>query len=182
MANACDLMDIALASAGCQEQLAGLGNTVYVAYPEYLDGTPEYMEDKAAFTESSFTFKTGKGAWAFRIKKQTGQIRATGNEGPKGYNIQATFTIDRDVENAAQVLRILKNRGDAIFFFQRPEGGYYVVYSPTFGTEVNNDYDSGTTPDSDSGHTVTVTSNPNMYSLTTWNGTLTLASATTAGV
>lgn len=84
------------------------------------------------------------------------------------------FTIDKDVENAAHVLRILKNRGDAIFFAENPAGGYYVVYDPTFGTEVNNNYDSGTTPDSDSGHAVTVTSNPNRYSLTTWSGTLTL--------
>ena len=70
---------------------------------------------------------------------------------------------------------------NAIFFAENPSGGYYVVYDPTFGTEVNNNYDSGTTPDSDSGHAVTVTSNPNRYSLTTWSGTLTLKSEASLG-
>jgi hypothetical protein len=173
-------MDIAAAAAGCEEQFAGLGQNVFVAYPEYLKSTPEYDEGKAAYTAASFAFKTGYGAWKFRIKKQSAQIQATGTEGAKGYSISATFTIDRDVENAAQVLRILKNRGDAIFFFENPAGGYYVVYDPTFGTELNNNYDTGTTPDSDSGHAVTVTCNPCRYALTTWNGTLTLASDATS--
>ena len=172
----CDLMDIGQAAAGCDEQFAGIGNQIYVAYPEDLTAKPVYEASKAAFTEASFAFSPGKGAWKFRIKKQSGQISSTGNEGAKGYNVQLIFTIDKDVENAAHVLRILKNRGDAIFFAENPAGGYYVVYDPTFGTEVNNNYDSGTTPDSDSGHAVTVTSNPNRYSLTTWSGTLTLKS------
>ena len=172
----CDLMDIGQAAAGCEEQFAGIGNQIYVAYPEDLKAPPTYDERKAAFASGAFTFKASKGAWKFRIKKQSGQISSTGNEGAKGYNVQLMFTIDKDVENAAHVLRILKNRGDAIFFAENPSGGYYVVYDPTFGTEVNNNYDSGTTPDSDSGHAVTVTSNPNRYSLTTWSGTLTLKS------
>ena len=141
-----------------------------------MKAPPTYDESKAAFASGAFTFKASKGAWKFRIKKQSGQISSTGNEGAKGYNVQLMFTIDKDVENAAHVLRILKNRGDAIFFAENPSGGYYVVYDPTFGTEVNNNYDSGTTPDSDSGHAVTVTSNPNRYSLTTWDGTLTIKS------
>lgn len=177
LASACDLQDIAQAAAGCDEQFSGLGNHIYVAYPEDLSAAPTYDPAKAAFTEASFTFKSGKGAWDFRIKKQTGKISSTGNEGAKGYNVTLTFNIDKDVENAAQVLRILKNRGDAIFFAERPAGGYFVVYDPTFGTEINNNYDTGDTPESDSGHTVTVTSNPNRFSITTWEGTLTLKSA-----
>ena len=172
----CDLMNIASQAAGCKEQFSGLGNNVYVAYPEDFTFKPLYDSGNAEFTSDSFTFKPGRGAWSFRIKKQTGQIQATGNEGAKGWNISANFTIDRDVINASKVLRILKNRGDAIFFFENPSEGYFVVYDPTFGTEVNSNYDSGTTPDSDTGHTVTVTCNPCRYPLTSWNGTLTLAS------
>ena len=184
MALSCDLKDIAQAASGCEEQFAGLGTQIYVAYPEDLTATPEYEEDGAKFTEASFTFKSGKGAWRFRIKKQTGQITSTGNEGAKGWNVQLLFTIDKDVENASQVLRILKNRGDAIFFAENPSepGTYYVVYDPVFGTEINSNYDSGTTPDSDSGHSVTVTSNPNRYPLCTWTGTLTLATEAGADV
>ena len=161
MALSCDLKDIAQAASGCEEQFAGLGTQIYVAYPEDLTATPEYEENGAKFTEASFTFKSGKGAWKFRIKKQTGQITSTGNEGAKGWNVQLLFTIDKDVENASQVLRILKNRGDAIFFAENPSepGTYYVVYDPVFGT-----------------------SNPNRYPLCTWTGTLTLATEAGAGV
>ena len=84
----CDLMDIGQAAAGCEEQFAGIGNQIYVAYPEDLEATTTYDETKAAFATGAFTFKSGKGAWKFRIKKQSGQISSTGNEGAKGYNVQ----------------------------------------------------------------------------------------------
>ena len=80
MALSCDLKDIAQAAAGCEEQLSGLGNMVYVAYPEDLTATPEYSEDAATFDSSAFTFKPSKGAWKIRCKKQSVQLTATGNE------------------------------------------------------------------------------------------------------
>lgn len=172
----CDLSDIALAAAGCEEQFSGLGNHIMAALPEDFTAPPEYDWEKGAYTESSFTFKEGKGAIKIRIKKQSGKISSPGNEGAKGYNTSLTFVIDRDVETASKVLRIMKNRGDVVFFAQRPSGGYYVVYDPTFGTEINNTFDSGDTPESESGHTVTVTSNPSIYPITPWSGTLTIKS------
>ena len=183
MALSCDLKDIAQAAAGCEEQLSGLGNMVYVAYPEDLQAAPTYEENSAAFASTSFKFSSGKGAWKIRCKKQSVQLTATGNEGPKGFNVQLVFVVDRDVENASQVIRILKNRGDAIFFVENPSspGTYRVVYDPVAGTEINANYDSGTTPDSDSGYTVTVTSNPNRYGLTSWTGTLTVKSELSDG-
>jgi hypothetical protein len=173
----CEIMDIAQAAAGCEEQFSGLGNTVYVALPEDLTAPPEYEESgKAAYSTSAFTFDAEKGAYKIRCKKQTVQITATANEGAKGYNVQMMFTVDKDVMNAAQVFRVLKNRGDVIFFAENPAGGYYVVYDPHFGTEIVNNYDTGTTPDSDMGHTVTVTCNPCPFALTSWDGTLTIKS------
>lgn len=177
MAVSCDLKDIAQAAAGCSEQYAGLGNTVYVALPEDLEAKPEYEETgEAAFATTAFTFAATKGAYKIRCKKQTVQITSTANEGARGYNVQLMFTVDKDVMNAAQVFRVLKNKGDAIFFVQNPAGGYYVVYDPDFGTELVNNYDTGTTPDSDMGHTVTVTCNPCPFALTSWKGTLTVKS------
>lgn len=177
MALSCDLMDIAQAAAGCSEQYAGLGNTVYVALPEDLTAKPAYEEDgQAAFASTAFAFKEGKGAYKIRCKKQTVQITSTANEGARGYSVQLMFTVDKDVMNAAQVFRVLKNKGDAIFLVQNPAGGYYVVYDPDFGTELVNNYDTGTTPDSDMGHTVTVTCNPCPFSLTSWEGTLAVKS------
>lgn len=179
LASSCDLKDIALAAAGCDEQFSGLGNHIYVAYPEDLTAKPAYDPAKAAFATSAFTFKSGKGAWKIRIKKQSAKISSTGNAGAKGYNVTLTFNIEKDVENAATVLRIMKNRGDVIVFAERPAGGYLVVYDPMFGTEVNSNYDTGDTPESDSGHTVTVTSNPNKYPVATWEGALTVKSEAT---
>lgn len=177
MALSCEIMDIAQASAGCEEQYAGLGNTVYVALPEDLSAAPAYEESgKAAFSSTSFTFSPSKGAYKIRCKKQTVQITATPNDGARGYNVQLMFTVDKDVTNAAQVFRILKNRGDAIFFAENPAGGYFVVYDPVFKTEISNQYDTGTTPDSDMGHSVTVTCNPCPFALTSWSGTLTVKS------
>lgn len=177
MAVSCDLKDIAQAAAGCSEQYAGLGNTVYVVLPEDLEAKPEYEETgEAAFATTAFTFAATKGAYKIRCKKQTVQITSTANEGARGYNVQLMFTVDKDVMNAAKVFRILKNKGDAIFLVENPAGGYYVVYDPQFGTELVNNYDTGTTPDSDMGHTVTVTCNPCPFALTSWNGTLTIKS------
>ena len=79
MALSCDLKDIAQAAAGCEEQLSGLGNMVYVAYPEDLQATPTYEENSAAFASTSFKFAEGKGAWKIRCKKQSVQLTATGN-------------------------------------------------------------------------------------------------------
>ncbi len=176
----CELMDIAQAVAGCEEEFSGLGNTVYAVLPEDLTAKPEYDETgAAAFSTSSFTFKEGKGAYKIRCKKQTVQITSTANEGAKGYNVQLVFTVEKDVKNAAQVFRVLKNKGDAIFLAEDPKGGYLVVYDPVFGTELVNNYDTGTTPDSDTGHAVTVTCNPCRFSRTSWDGTLTIKSEAT---
>lgn len=178
----CDLKDIAQTAAGCEEQFAGLGNTVCVALPEDLKAKPAYDETgKAAYSSSAFTFSEGKGAYKIRCKKQTVQIVSNPNTGASGYNVQLNFTVDKDVINAAQVFRVLKNRGDAIFFVENPKGGYFVVYDPQFGTEIANTYDTGTTPDSDMGHTVTVTCNPCPFALTSWDGTLTIKSEVGAG-
>ena len=83
MALSCDLKDIAQAAAGCEEQLSGLGNMVYVAYPEDLTATPEYSEDAATFDSSAFTFKPSKGAWKIRCKKQSVQLTATVRHRPR---------------------------------------------------------------------------------------------------
>lgn len=179
---ACDLKDIGLADAGCGEAFSGLGNKVYVFFPEDLQAAPTFDEKGAAFAEAAFTFAEGKGANVIKIKKQSGHLSSTGNAGAKGWNVTLEFVIDKDLDNAAHILRILKNRGDAVWMVECPDGtGYYVVYDPVFGTEVNSNFDSGTTPDSDNGHTVTVTCNPCRYSTIKWSGTLTLKSSVGAG-
>lgn len=169
----CDLMDIGLDANSCEEALAGLGAYIYAVDPDDLKVQPDYEEDGSAkFQAYSFdklNFKEGKKAYKIKIKKQSGQNQATGTDGAKGYSISLTFTVDKDVKNAAKVLRIIKNKGD--FYFLAPEAdnkSYQVVGNPVFGSALNNNYDSGTTPDSDSGHSITVTSQPSRFSIVTW--------------
>lgn len=170
----CDITDIGTLNTCPKETYSGIGHVIYVAYPEDLVYKPLYMNCEAAFSLSSFVFKPGKGAYRIYIKKKSGQIQSIGYDGPRGYKVSLMFTVDQCLENAARVFRILKNREDAIFFVDRFDGGYYVVYDPVFGTKVSNSYDSGKTPDSDRGYSVTVTCDPSKYSLTKYDGALTI--------
>ena len=178
---ACDLKDIGLADSGCEEEYAGFGQYIYLAWPEDLKAAPEYDPGKAAYTTASFVFKEGKRAYKIRIKKNSAKVSAPGNDGPKGYNQTLTFNIDRDVDTAMEVLRIAKNRGNAIAFAEKRSGGFRVVYDPMSGTDVKNDYESGDAPDSDSGHTVTITCNPAKYPAPSWDGVLTTEPAPAPG-
>ena len=172
----CDLMDIGDAAVNCEEDFSGLGFRVYVAYPEDLNSVPDFDEGKAAFPAEAFTFKEGRGAWRINIKKRSAHIDSTGNEGA-GYSMVGTFVIDKDLENAAVVLRKLKNRGDAIFFFERLDGTYSVIYDKFAGTEIKNSFATGAQPSDEHGQTVTVTCNPCRYSDIRWTGSITLKSA-----
>lgn len=51
---ACDLKDIGLADAGCGEAFSGLGNKVYVFFPEDLKAAPTFDEKRCSFCRSSF--------------------------------------------------------------------------------------------------------------------------------
>lgn len=169
----CDLMDIGNDANSCEEFLAGLGAYIYIVDPDDLIVTPAYEEDGSAkfqaFSFDKANFKSGKKAYKIKVKKTTGHVTSTGTEGAKGYANQLEFTIDKDVKNAAQVLRVVKNKGDFYFLAPEPDNkSYQVVGDPVYGSSLNNNYDSGTTADSDSGHTVTVTSSPSRFSLVTW--------------
>ena len=175
----CDIMDLGSTGASCEEDFAGFGFRVYVAYPEDLTEIPDYDSGKANYPVEAFTFKPGRGAWLFNIKKRSAHIDSTPNEGP-GYNMVGTFVIDKDLENASTVLRKLKNRGDAIFFFERLDGTFSVVYDKFAGTEVSNSFATGAQPNDEHGQTVTVTCNPCRYSDIRWTGKITLKSADAA--
>lgn len=171
---ACDIMDIGTLDICPKETYSGIGHVIYVAYPEDLVEKPFYENGEAAFSLSSFVFKPGRGAYRIYIKKKSGRIQSVGYDRDKGYKVNLMFTIERALEKSSRLLRILKNREDAIFFVVRFDGGYYVVYDPVFGTKVSNSYDSGKAPDSDRGYSVTVTCDPSKYPLTKWDGTLTI--------
>lgn len=174
---ACDINDIASAATSCEEQYAGLGKVVYAVRPSDLANAPKYVEaaGKARFMAYSFdkaNFLSGKKAFTINVKKSTSQNQGTGIEGPKGFSQSLTFVVQKDIENCAHALRVMKNEGD--WYFLVPfgsEGLYQVIGDPVYGSTINGNFDSGTTPDSDSGITFTVACPSAPYPVVYWEPT-----------
>ena len=74
----------------------------------------------------------------------------------------------------SHVARVLNNRNFGAMVSDGM-GKYYVLYSPDFDSVFELSSDTGDTPDSDHGHTLTITCSPMIYPLTKWAGTLTMA-------
>lgn len=154
------------------EFLAGVSANLYVVNPEDLKVRPAFAEDGSSnFQSFSFdksNFKSGKYAYLFHIKKDSGQNQATGIDGAKGYNQSLAFTIEKDVRNASQVLRAIKNHEDFYFLCEESDASaFQVVGDPVRGSRLNNNFDSGTTPESDSGLACTVTA-ASRFSVAWW--------------
>lgn len=173
---ACDIVDIGSSALNCTENFSGIGSYLLVAFPEDLESDPEYDATKAEFTTASFTFASGKGFHKIKIKKQSGKVTSTLNGQGKGYSNVITAVVDQDMEAMSHNLRVMANR-DIIAMAPDGKGKYYVAYDPVFRPTLEVSSDTGDTPDSDSGHTITITCNPSVYPLVKWAGTPTMASA-----
>ncbi len=176
---ACDMAHIGDPSKNCDDVFSGYGRKIYAVVPEDLESDLAYDAKTNSFGTSAFTFKEGKGAYIFYCKKDSVQFTSTGVENHSGYQNQLVFNIERDLDNASVILRRIKNRGDIIFLAEYREGGKFdVLWDPTSGTTFNNNYDSGTTADSDSGMSCTATCPICLFSKVYWEGTLTIAKET----
>lgn len=166
MANlACDLPTVEFigkAMDPCKEDFAGIGYIIYAVDPTDLIKKPEYVNAKGMmrFSKDSFdksNFYKGKYAYKIICKKNNAQNQGTGNEGAgKGAAQSLTFTVENDIENAAYALRLMKNKGDFYFLCTKGEDIYQVVGDPTWGSNLNFNYDSGQEATSDSGLMATV--------------------------
>lgn len=173
----CSITHVSTTTGCTEETFSGLGKIIYVAFPEDLASKPLCPNGGNQYNEEAFSFKPGRGAWCIFIRKNSGQIVSSPIRGAGGYETQLKFTIDRQFAVASQVLRVLKNRSDIIFFAQARDGTYYVLYNPVFGINMSNGFDSGNTSDSEYGMEVTVTSTPCKWPFYKWDGTLTLRPA-----
>lgn len=177
MALACDINDIASAATSCEELYAGLGKVVYAVRPSDLANAPKYAEEsgKARFMAYSFdkaNFLSGKKAFTINVKKSTSQNQGTGIEGPKGFSQSLTFVVQKDIENCAHALRVMKNEENLYFLVPfGSEGLYQVIGDPVYGSTINGNFDSGTTADSDSGITFTVACPSAPYPVVYWEPT-----------
>lgn len=174
---ACELMNIGTSATNCTESFAGLPPYFLVALADDLTAAPEYDNTKAEFTESSFAFATGKGFYKIKVKPKSGKITSESNNGGKGFSNVYTGLVDKDMDNMSKVLRVMHNM-DILVMVPDGKGKHFVIYDPLFTPEMSSSSDTGDTPDSDSGHTVTITCNPSVYPLVKWSGTPQMAGET----
>lgn len=185
----CGFADIT-ASSTCGETSAGIASEVIVGYKEDLKALPGFKKpsetdaDMGVFAEiedtPGFQMKTGKRFYRFVIDTDSGQLTATSVAQGKGFTSQLVFKIVEMTPVISALMRVLNNRKDAFLCVKDDQHGYKVIYHPTRNIKIDSggiSYDSGTTPDSESGTTVTV-SCPAIAPVTYYKGTISLEEAT----
>lgn len=170
-ATLCDFAD-QTAATSCEEALAGIATTVYIGFKnDMVDPLPQLMvpgADAANFTlgdyakiedTPGFKPKTGKKFYKWEFDTDTGQLTTSSVGQQKGFTQTFTFKMKNMTPELSALLRNLNNRKDIFFLF--PEDDHYVaIYDPFRNVNIDSGgiaYDSGTTSDSDSGVTITVT-------------------------
>lgn len=166
----CDFAAIDAANT-CGESMAGIASEIYIAFKSDLkDGArPAFKEsdsdglDMGAFASieetPGFEFAEGKCFYKWVIDSDSGQVTATSIAQQKGFNTQLVFKITEMTPNISALFRVLNNRKDAFIAIPDGKSRYKMIYHPDRNIKIDSggiSYDSGTTPDSESGTTVTV--------------------------
>lgn len=179
---ACVLKHIKNSASNCTESFSGVGTKAYVAFIEDLETPGVWSDDLAGFTPDSFTFKSGKGFYEIDIKKKSGKVTSESNAQGGGFNNVLTFVVNNNMDDMAYILRTINNVDTMWLISDGSDDGFYAMYDPQFAPEVTSSGDTGDTPDSDRGFTLTVTASPARYPLAKWHGTpQVVAEATEAG-
>ena len=178
----CGFADIT-ASNTCGETSAGIASDIFVGFKEDLTALPGFKEpsesddDMGVFAEiedtPGFKMKPGKRFFRFVIDTDSGQITSTSIAQGKGFTAQLVFKIVEMTPTISALMRVLNNRKDAFVAVKDDKHGFKMLYHPNRNIKIDNggiSYDSGTTPDSDSGTTVTL-SCPAIAPVTYYKGT-----------
>ena len=171
---ACDFMHVTSATS-CTENFSGVGMTLYLFKKSDLK-TPElkYSEEIAGYDTTAFEFNEGAGAYEVTLKRQSGKVTSTST--PNGGGFVNTFTgvVAANMDQMSLLARTLNNSNEWGAMVGAGGGKYYVLYDSTFGISFNMESDTGDTPESDHGHTITISCGPMIYPLAKWEGTLTI--------
>ena len=167
---ACTLKHIRNSALNCTESFSGVGTKAYVAFIEDLETPGVWSDDLAGFTPDSFTFKSGKGFYEIDIKKKSGKVTSESNPQGGGFNNVLTFVVNNNMDEMAYILRTINNV-DTMWLISDGKDAYYAMYDPQFAPEVTSSGDTGDTPDSDRGFTMTITASPARYPMAKWKGT-----------
>jgi hypothetical protein len=168
--NICNLLDYTAADS-CGESLNGIASVMYVGFKDDLVARPKLKTPGESDTDfdlgdysyieetPGFVFKPGKRFYEWQIATDSGQFTASSVETGKGFIQQLVFKIEKMTPELAAMFRTINNRKDVFFVF--PEGDeYQAFYDPDRNRGIASGgiaFDSGNTPDSDSGVTLTVT-------------------------
>lgn len=159
---ACTLKSVINNGESCEEEFSGAGTRVYFFLASDVKGRPQLTkQEKAEFRQDAFNGLIGK-LHAVDIKEESAQITSSANPNAGGFSNVLAFTVAKNMSKYSYNLRALHNLKCGAMV---PDGkdGYYVVYSVFGSTTVENSGDSGTTPDSDHGHSTTMTANPMLF-------------------
>lgn len=171
---ACELFSVGV-DTECKENFSGVGNYFLIASKAALANcTPEYDESEAKFTDDSFKGAGDNAAVKVvkvKIVADTGQVTSQSNPNAGGFNNVFTCRVGKDMKKMSSLSRRLNNQDD--YYVLVPTGTaneYYVVGDPNRAMQYQDEFDSGNTPDSDHGHTLTFTVNAALYPAATWTG------------
>ena len=171
---ACKLLNVKKTAANCQENFSGVGTRVYVALADSLvDGAVKWSDKFAGFAASSFSaesFKDGAGFYAIDLKQKSGKVTSESNPQGGGFNNVFTGVVNSNMDRFAYIARTINNVDTVWLISDGSDDGYYVIYDPQFAPEFAMSADTGDTPDSDRGFTLTVTASPSRYPLAKWHG------------
>jgi len=114
-----------LAQDECLENLAGLGEVVYVGLRGDLQ-SPLVATDN---TYATPVFKDGKGLYKLDLKEESQKIAGESQGKRKGYNITGTLAFDSVNAKVSRILRALNNL-DWFAIFPDPSGDAQILYDP----------------------------------------------------
>jgi hypothetical protein len=135
------------AAEECLENLAGLGEVVYIGLRGDLS-SPMTATDNTYATPA---FKAGKGLYKFDLKEEAQKIAGESQGKRKGYNITGTMVFDGVDKKTSKILRALNNL-DWFAIFPDPSGEAQIMYDANKKVHADRGgitTTTGDTPDSD---------------------------------
>ena len=122
----CPTLNHYLAADECLENLAGLGEVVYVGLKSDLDPANPMVATDNTYSGPKFT-GTGKGLYKFELKEEAQKIAGESQGKRKGYNITGTMVFDGVDKKTSKILRALNNL-DWFAIFPDPSGDAQILY------------------------------------------------------
>ena len=157
----CPTLTSYLSANECMENMAGLGEVVYVGLRGDLE-SPMTADDN---TYTTPVFKSGKGLYKFDLKEDSQKIAGESQGKRKGYNITGTMVFDGVDPRVSKIMRALNNL-DWFAIFPDPNGDAQILYDPNKKIRIDQGgatSDTGAAPSDDRVSTVNFVLGPVKY-------------------